>query len=55
MEYFIANNTKRSVHWRFQTWTAKKYVPNKDAPLMLCMEIGYYPLFMLDYAMIVAI
>ena len=27
----------------------------RTAPLMLCMEIGYYPLFMLDYAIIVAI
>jgi len=55
MEYFIANIKKHSVLWCFQTWTAEKYVPNKDCPLILCMEIGYYLLFMLDYAMIVAI
>ena len=49
MEYFIANIKKHSVNcWEVCSQQGR-------SPLIVCMEIGYYPLFMLDYAIIVAI
>ena len=39
----------------FKRELLRSMFPTRTVPLILCMEISYYPLFMLHYAIIVAI